>query len=172
MEKRASGKVGEPGPPRCPPLPALPLQGQCCAPAPGPRAPRSAVARERQRDCGVEPRAASAAPTHRPRSAPALGDAPRKVTGMLPAPPGPPAGGGHGPARGSLGDVVLGPLHLHLRPLSISRLGWSLVFPYFLSPSRSHLCPWLHKCWSAPVEPWPPSPYARSVVLKVWYSGQ
>lgn len=137
-------------------------RGSPAPPRPDPGLRACPPARGRRRGCGVEPPAASAAPTHRPRSAPALRDAPRKVTGMLPAPLVPPAGGGHEPARGSLGDVVLGPLHLHLRPLSISRLVWSFVFPNFLSPSRSHLCSRLNKCWSAPVDPWSPSPYEIS----------
>lgn len=130
-------------------------QGQSCTPASGPRA------RERQRDRGVEPPAASTAPTHRSRTSPALRDAPRKVTGMLPAPLVPPAGGGHESARGSLGDVVLGPLHLHL---------WQARVVLCFSILPVSLYRWLNKCWSAPVEPWSPSPYARSVVFKVWYN--
>lgn len=83
-----------------------------------------------------------------------------------------PLGGWRELARSNLGDVVLEPLHPPFWLLSISKQVVVLYFSVLpLFSSSAHLLSWL-KCWSAPVNLWPLSPYNRLVVLKLWYSDQ
>lgn len=101
-----------------------------------------------------------------PPRLPALTDAQRKVPGMLPAPPQQPPGGGREPAQGNLGVVVLVPLHLHPRPLSISRLVESSVSPCFLClPQGFTSAPGLINIGASQ-----PSPGYPLLTLDQWFS--